>query len=427
MVTVVNEVSLIIKVEKKDKFEVKMGTVTGMTEVCCANHQIYCKAINGEIQVKSYRGNKPGWENITGKWIEYAKQITERMLPEDFMKMLGMSSDDKPIDNVNDCFDGGDSVGDSAVSTVVNTTSSIADDARSGAEVLKEAIAKNPKHVQEKINILARYTDNTEADLEKVMNDPNYAAVQNLDGSHTLISKANIEVRTMALKINESKNIVPHIYIYNSENGYTSNMVAIQASNVRNGGSKFKNELKNIEGHFTDEEIGMAYFKLWRLVWTEAISTVDDESKSYSDILSKIKDYIEKQLNKRYDDTKDGHSPSVIVEKKDSGLIVVGIRNKDFDKKYEKLIKKSLVMSERAFKKQAKMLGDMIPDAGRGGGDHILGEKYCSRYGMKPKERMQRINYSEGELEELWIREEAFRKSHPDVVEYDPKKKEKKS
>lgn len=430
MVTAVNEVSLIIKVEKKDKFEVKMGTVSGMTEVCCANHQIYCKVINGEIQVTSYRGNKPGWENITGKWLEYAKQLTARKLPEEFMAMLGMSSDDKPIANVNDCLDGGDSAGDSAVSTVVNTVT-IADDARSGAEVLKDAISKNPKHVQEKVNMLGGYKDSTEGDCEEKMNE--IIPEKNADGSYTLVCKNNIEVRTIAMRINESNNVVPHIYLHSSVDGYISKMVAIPASNIINGGTKLKNELKNMGGFLTDGEINLANNILHAIVVDNKISIIGDASLSYSDILRYFKDYITEHLNKRYDETNGDYCPSVIVEKKDNGSIVIGIRNRDFDDKYAELMAESEMMNERMFKKQGKLLGDLIPDAGRGGGDHILGDKYYERYygtnrtnlqekkkKIESKERIQRIKYPDNEAEELWEKEAEFRTNHPELLTYVP-------
>lgn len=423
MVTAVNEVSLIIKVEKKDKFEVRMGTVSGMTELCCDNHQIYCKVNKGEIHVTSYRGNKPGWKNITGKWLDYAKQLTARKLPEDFMKMLGMSSDDKPIANVNDCFDGGDSAEDSAVSTVVNTAT-ITDDARSGAEVLKEAISKNPKHVQEKVDILAGCKDSTAERLEELFKSPNYAAKKNNDGTHTLIKKGDIEVRVKAVIIKENRNVVPHVYICNVKTGFISKMFPVTSSNIRNGGTKLKNELKNVGGLFSDKEIDMAHAKLLILVMKNIISSVEDESMSYSDILSYYKDYITSALDKRYDEKDSEYCPSVIVEKKDNGSIIIGVRNTDFDNIYEKLVAESEVMNERTFKKQGKVLGDLSPDAGRGGGDHILGEKYSPRYGMSPNERMQRFSYTADEANELWKQEAKFREKHPELVSYVHQEKE---
>ena len=217
---------------------------------------------------------------------------------------------------------------------------------------------------------------------------------------------------------------MPHVYICNVKTGFISKMFPVTSSNIRNGGTKLKNELKNVGGLFSDKEIDMAHAKLLILVMKNIISSVEDESRSYSDILSFYKNYITSALDKRYDEKDSEYCPSVIVEKKDNGSIIIGVRNTDFDNIYEKLVAESEVMNERAFKRQGKVLGDLSPDAGRGGGDHILGEKYSPRYGMSPDERMQRFSYTADEANELWKQEAKFREKHPELVSYVHQEKE---
>ena len=230
--------------------------------------------------------------------------------------------------------------------------------------------------------------------------------------------------RVKAVIIKENRNVVPHVYICNVKTGFISKMFPVTSSNIRNGGTKLKNELKNVGGLFSDKEIDMAHAKLLILVMKNIISSVEDESMSYSDILSYYKDYITSALDKRYDEKDSEYCPSVIVEKKDNGSIIIGVRNTDFDNIYEKLVAESEVMNERTFKKQGKVLGDLSPDAGRGRGDHILGEKYSPRYGMSPNERMQRFSYTADEANELWKQEAKFREKHPELVSYVHQEKE---
>lgn len=427
--------------------------------------QIYLSNDIECLRIESYRGNKSGdWENITPKWTEYSKVLAEGKLPEEFEQLLkgddGMNTtvtsnmeNNNNEEVVKESGINSESLGEIfGTSTaddentddrqedlsVINTDISTLTEGDGLKKMIeksrhtltteegKKAVEAMSKAISSNMPAVSVDEDTEKMKLKKLMEDPRYRSTRNEDGSFTIamsqIGGHRYEVR-VAGEMNSSTftttvNVwLVHIY-KNSENA--SDYYSIATRSIRQGGTALINLITDYSNIFSPAEAHYANGRLFVLIMKNQLNMqVLNPSYSYSETMKWFREYIVNGIRERHEHSDDRSfwHPEIYLEEvaygprsgKKGKQIVIGIWDSEFRRIYKSLVDDGLAINDSSFLKQGKQLHDLLPDAGRGGGQHMPGSPTSERYGQPSTARIQRFRFDKELSRELWESECMFR------------------
>jgi hypothetical protein len=237
--------------------------------------------------------------------------------------------------------------------------------------------------------------DADEARIKKLMLNPCYYSRRDRNGHYIIAESKSSHKKIIAYGEGGRPDLTSCVYVYAQTHKRTGVAHRIPLSNIRRGGTALTKFLESFEGvEFSEAEIRMAGNRLWLLVMLGKLDMVDLEEKlDAQGVHAFFLRYIDKELS-------GGNSKSVYVEQV-NGRIDVGIWNDDYHALWESLKDKTDI-DERAWAKHAKAIGWLLPDKGRGGGDHNPSLPRCTKYDRKLEDRIQRFAVPEAQAKK-WM------------------------
>ena len=376
---------------------------------------------SGELIIQSSRGNLLGWKDITAQWKRFRNDFQNNRMPEELKAMCST------MEAINEN-------SDSTVNTDIGSIKNGEGYKMLYEKTQKKNIDENCKNAVETMEKITKSNttgaaitcDAEEKKLQQLKNKPELRSRKNSDGSFTiansLLDGHCYEIRVFG-ELNRSKmtrSVGVYIVDFKGDVVNVGASMSIPVRNIVQGGTKLTNIMQDYGRVFSSAEICNANDRLYILVMDNRLEMKPlTPYLSYSEIRLRFINYIKDCLKNRWNSSgnkEELHNEIYLEEVQDRNSedgkrrIDVGIWQKEFEAIYKTLIDEDEVdMKMREFLKQGKALGNLIPDSGRGGGQHTPSSSTSERYGRSPYDRIQRFSFDEKELASLWDKEKEFR------------------
>lgn len=425
--------------------------ITAMDKRYSVGDRIYLKKSKEGLIFQSYRGNmSQEWDNITPKWYKYSVLLAKGKLPEELEQLLKEDENIEttapavaPTDALSTVFSevsvNSDTTVKEEIIPTVNTNMSAIPDGQGLKELKKKA--KRGSNLQKSKESAKKLADKIQGDksgvvitddtdtqkLKRYQEEPIYRSVRNSDGSFTIaksqIHRHKYEIRVCGELNSTTFTTSVKVFLVDCYNG-KENIGAcksIPTRSIRQGGTNLINLIMDFGNIFTMAEANYANGRLFVLIMSGQMTMQDlDNCYSFSQTVDWFREYITKGLTERAKsiDNKGLWHPEIYLEEISHGPrselrgkhIVCGIWQSDFKKLYKSLVDEGkVIIKEAEFLKQGKQQHILLPDAGRGGGQHTPGEPTCLRYGRSSTERIQRFCFDRRSLQVMWNTETVFR------------------
>jgi hypothetical protein len=252
----------------------------------------------------------------------------------------------------------------------------------------KAAITKKPEPpiASDSVN---RQDAETKARLLTLSKNPIYEVKQDKNGHFIIAESRTCDMKLMAYGEGGRSDLTCGLYVYAKSHGHVGKAKSIKLSNVMMGGTALTNFMADIGLNvFTMEDISVANKRLWKICMFGKLNMLDLEPKLDA---QGIHSYFMKKIAEGFN----GLDTMTIYAEKISrgsgkGRYDIGIWQDAFDAYWEEIADETDI-DKRAWLKQAKALGWLLPDKGRGGGQHTPSIPHSKRYGRKETDRIQRF------------------------------------
>jgi hypothetical protein len=229
--------------------------------------------------------------------------------------------------------------------------------------------------------------DADHARLNDLMNNPLYKVSCDEKG-HFCIAESKNGMKIWAYGEGGQSDLTSSIYVYaaSSDESDVGMPHTIKPSNVRKGGNALADFMMRFGGEFEQGEINVAFDRLWVLVMVgELAKEKADDQMNAKQILNHFLDKIDYEFNGI-------NTMNVYCEEfEEKGRIDIGVWDDVFDAWYAE-IEEQAGVGKHAWLKHAKKLKWLLPDKGRGGGQHNPGVERSARYDRTANDRIQRFN-----------------------------------
>lgn len=443
----VRRITVKVYIGEDGSLQLSGDKLTAMDERCSAGDRICIKKSKDELVFQSCRGNmSQGWNDISSKWMKYSEMMKKGEFSEDIDQMLKDGNEESKVTDkeerltiISDMKDN-KAINETEVTMPnINTDISIIADGNGEKELeknIKKRLNSNngkeaAKAVENKIHGnktgIEEDEDSEQIKLKKYMEDPKYQSIRNGDGSYTIaksqIHRHRYEIRACGELNSTTFTTSVKIYLVDCYNG-KENIGAcksIPTRSIRQGGTNLINLILDFGTIFSMAEANYANGRLFVLLMNGRMVMQDlDNYYSFSQTVDWFKEYITNGLAERAKNINNKvlWHPEIYLEEISYGPrseqrgkhIVCGIWQSDFRKHYKSLMDEGKVnIKESEFLKQCKQQHILLPDAGRGGGQHTPGEPTCRRYGRSGTERIQRFCFDRRSLQVMWNTETVFR------------------
>lgn len=239
--------------------------------------------------------------------------------------------------------------------------------------------------------------DADQARLKELSNNPLYKVSADEKG-HFCIAESKNGMKILAYGEGGQSDLTSSIYVYaaSSDESAVGMPHSIKPSNVRKGANALSDFMMQFGGEFEQGEISAACNKLWILLM------LGDLDKEKADDQMNAMEIWKHFLNKIEYEFNGTNTMTVYCEEfEEKGRIDIGIWQDVFDTWYEE-IEEQAGVSKRAWLKHAKKMRWLLPDTGRGGGQHNPGVERSARYSRTANDRIQRFNIPKEQARE-WM------------------------
>lgn len=234
--------------------------------------------------------------------------------------------------------------------------------------------------------------------IKHLQANPIYSAPKDVDGRYILIEKNGMKIKCYGAV--GGSDYCSSVYIYPEKNGVAGISKVVSINEISNMSAKIFKYIGNNKARFALSEINLAVNRLWLLNEIKKIEEEDlDCYMNPSEILGYFKEYISEHITDYVIVNNNKIWGTVYAEQMDDGHYDIGIWQEDFKVLYKEL---ETDVTIKEWCKMGKGMKWLLPDTGRGGGQHTPGSGRCNDYGKDKKDRIQRFVFTEEEAQELW-------------------------
>lgn len=230
--------------------------------------------------------------------------------------------------------------------------------------------------------------------LGEMVKNPLYQSRKEKDGHHVIAESANSDLKIKVYGEGGKSDLTKGAYVYAKTHNKIGKARKISLADISKGGTGLMNFMLEFGNAFTMADISIASNRLWLLNELGKISIIDLEPRLD---MQGIHAFFMKKIAEGFQ----GLDTMAIYAEEVEGRIDIGIWQDVFDAYWEEIADDTDI-DKRAWCKQAKAQGWLLPDAGRGGGQHTPSAKRCKLYGRKETERIQRFSVPKA-LAKKWI------------------------
>lgn len=230
--------------------------------------------------------------------------------------------------------------------------------------------------------------------LAELAQNPLYQSRKEKDGHHVIAESANSDLKIKVYGEGGKSDLTKGAYVYAKTHTKTGKARKISLADISKGGTTLMNFMLEFGNAFTMADISIANNRLWLLNELGKLNIIDLEPRLD---MQGIHAFFMKKIAHGFE----GLDTMTIYAEEVEGRIDIGIWQDTFDAYWEEIADDTDV-DKRAWCKQAKALGWLLPDAGRGGGQHTPSAKRCKLYGRKETERIQRFSVPKAQAEQ-WM------------------------
>lgn len=230
--------------------------------------------------------------------------------------------------------------------------------------------------------------------LAELSQNPLYQSRKEKDGHHVIAESANSDLKIKVYGEGGKSDLTKGAYVYAKTHNKIGKARKISLADISKGGTGLMNFMLEFGNAFTMADISIANNRLWLLNELGKLNIIDLEPRLD---MQGIHAFYMKKIAQGFE----GLDTMTIYAEEVEGRIDIGIWQDTFDAYWEEIADDTDV-DKRAWCKQAKAQGWLLPDAGRGGGQHTPSAKRCKLYGRKETERIQRFSVPKA-LAKKWI------------------------
>ena len=230
--------------------------------------------------------------------------------------------------------------------------------------------------------------------LAELVQNPLYQSRKEKDGHHVIAESANSDLKIKVYGEGGKSDLTKGAYVYAKTHTKTGRARKISLADISKGGTTLMNFMLEFGNAFTMADISIANNRLWLLNELGKLNIIDFEPRLD---MKGIHAFFMKKISQGFE----GLDSMTIYAEEVEGRIDIGIWQDTFDAYWEEIADDTDI-DKRAWCKQAKALGWLLPDAGRGGGQHTPSAKRCKLYGRKETERIQRFSVPRAQAEQ-WM------------------------
>ena len=230
--------------------------------------------------------------------------------------------------------------------------------------------------------------------LAELSQNPLYQSRKEKDGHHVIAESANSDLKIKVYGEGGKSDLTKGAYVYAKTHNKIGKARKISLADISKGGTTLMNFMLEFGNAFTMADISIANNRLWLLNELGKLNIIDLEPRLD---MKGIHAFFMKKISQGFE----GLDTMTIYAEEVEGRIDIGIWQDTFDAYWEEIADDTDV-DKRAWCKQAKAQGWLLPDAGRGGGQHTPSAKRCKLYGRKETERIQRFSVPKA-LAKKWI------------------------
>lgn len=230
--------------------------------------------------------------------------------------------------------------------------------------------------------------------LAELVQNPLYQSRKEKDGHHVIAESANSDLKIKVYGEGGKSDLTKGAYVYAKTHTKTGKARKISLADISKGGTGLMNFMLEFGNAFTMADISIANNRLWLLNELGKLNIIDLEPRLD---MQGIHAFFMKKIAQGFE----GLDTMTIYAEEVDGRIDIGIWQDTFDAYWEEIADDTDI-DKRAWCKQAKALGWLLPDAGRGGGQHTPSAKRCKMYGRKETERIQRFSIPKTQAEQ-WM------------------------
>ncbi len=230
--------------------------------------------------------------------------------------------------------------------------------------------------------------------LAELSQNPLYQSRKEKDGHHVIAESANSDLKIKVYGEGGKSDLTKGAYVYAKTHNKIGKARKISLADISKGGTTLMNFMLEFGNAFTMADISIANNRLWLLNELGKLNIIDLEPRID---MKGIHAFFMKKISQGFE----GLDTMTIYAEEVEGRIDIGIWQDTFDAYWEEIADDTDV-DKRAWCKQAKAQGWLLPDAGRGGGQHTPSAKRCHAYGRKETERIQRFSVPKAQAEQ-WM------------------------
>lgn len=230
--------------------------------------------------------------------------------------------------------------------------------------------------------------------LAELVQNPLYQSRKEKDGHHVIAESANSDLKIKVYGEGGKSDLTKGAYVYAKTHTQTGKARKISLADISKGGTGLMNFMLEFGNAFTMADISIANNRLWLLNELGKLNILELEPKLD---MKGIHSFFMKKIAQGFK----GLDTMTIYAEEVEDRIDIGIWQDTFDAYWEEIADDTDI-DKRAWCKQAKALGWLLPDAGRGGGQHTPSAKRCHAYGRKETERIQRFSIPKAQAEQ-WM------------------------
>lgn len=230
--------------------------------------------------------------------------------------------------------------------------------------------------------------------LAELSQNPLYQSKKEKDGHHVIAESANSDLKIKVYGESGRSDLTRGAYVYAKTHTQTGKARKISLADISKGGTGLMNFMLEFGNAFTMADISVANNRLWLLNELGKLNILDLEPKLD---MKGIHSFFMKKIAQGFE----GLDTMTIYAEEVGDRIDIGIWQDTFDGYWEEIAEDTDI-DKRAWCKQAKALGWLLPDKGRGGGQHTPSEKRCYAYGKKETERIQRFSVPKAQAKQ-WM------------------------
>jgi hypothetical protein len=225
--------------------------------------------------------------------------------------------------------------------------------------------------------------------LRELSENSLYASKKEKNGHYVIAESATRDLKLLVYGEGGRSDLTKRLYIYAKTHDKVGKAHSMSLADIEKGGMGLTNYMYEYGNAFSQADISIAANKLWLLNKLGKLEMKELEPQMDA---KEIYNFFMGKIAKGFEGVETlGIYAEKIEQGAEKGRIDIGIWESDFDAYWEE-IQDETDIDKRAWLKQAKAMGWLLPDKGRGGGQHTPSARNAQLYGHKPTERIQRFN-----------------------------------